>query len=624
MATIDEIKIVVKTEVDAAIAKMTQLNNINKENTNTGIGLAKSIAGFTTGYNLAVQGAQAVIRTTADLIKNSIELAAGVERIKMEFSVLTGSMDKSNSLFKDMNDLALQTPLELSDITAAGKQLLSVGIPVDQITTKLRMLGDVAMGNPEKLQRLTEAFGQLKSKGVASMEQLNRFIEAGVPIMAELQKQTGKTGDEIFNMVSQGKIGYPEVTKALESLTGEGGLMHDMMAKVAQTTEGKLSTAMDGWKMILKDIGSQFLPVVNAGLDKFNNEIVIAIQKANDYRDAWFGTGEGAGSQSRLNKDLDLANQRIKEINDRLAKGVPLEIETALKAALAEWDTQKTILEAQIAQAKKAQAAIAGQAAANAQAAEKANDKEAAAIERVSRAEFERGLALNAMGQAYQDNMPIVEDMTRAEFEQGLILNALGQTYMDAANIIEKVSSHMAESSKNASEYTLKLEAAQKKLSETISQNVVTAFDDMFAAMSKGEDPVKAFFKAIVQGAGKAVEALGETTMAMGVLELFNPLTAAHGAGQIALGLGEIAVGAGIAAWGGAMAQGGAGTVTKPTLFLAGENGPEDFSFIPQGKSGMAGRGNITIIQKIGGSVIAEKQVMALGTAGIAKAIRGY
>ena len=50
------------------------------------------------------------------------------------------------------------------------------------------------------------------------MEQLNRFIEAGVPIMGELEKQTGLTGNEVFKLVSQGKIGFKDVETALNSL----------------------------------------------------------------------------------------------------------------------------------------------------------------------------------------------------------------------------------------------------------------------------------------------------------------------------------------------------------------------------------------------------------------------
>lgn len=42
-----------------------------------------------------------------------------------------------------------------------------------------------------------------------------------------------------------------------------------------------------------------------------------------------------------------------------------------------------------------------------------------------------------------------------------------------------------------------------------------------------------------------------------------------------------------------AMAEGGSGTVSKPTLFLAGEAGTEDYQFVPHSKGGLAGSGTI-------------------------------
>jgi tape measure domain-containing protein len=331
MATVDEIKIVVRAEVDAAIAKMKQLDETNKSNAKTGLDLAKSIAGYTTAYGLAVQAGRAVISGMADMVKTSVQLAAAQERVKMEFSVLTGSMETANDLFNKMNALASQTPLELENITAAGKQLLSVGIPVDEITNKLRMLGDVAMGNPEKLERLTLAFGQLKSKGVASMEQLNRFIEAGVPIMKELEKQTGATGAEVFKMVSEGKIGFADVEKALKNMTDEGGLYHDMMNKVAETAEGKFSTAMDNTKLQLAEIGKTMLPAVTKALDWFNKVMEEFSGKRNLSSIMSGGTGD-IQSAIDMTRNLLIEQKALNsEMMSMYGNVAPLEMEEQIR-----------------------------------------------------------------------------------------------------------------------------------------------------------------------------------------------------------------------------------------------------------------------------------------------------
>jgi hypothetical protein len=69
------------------------------------------------------------------------------------------------------------------------------------------------------------------------------------------------------------------------------------------------------------------------------------------------------------------------------------------------------------------------------------------------------------------------------------------------------------------------------------------------------------------------------------------------------------------------MAEGGSGTVNKPTWFLAGEAGPEDFAFGPKRKGGLSGG---TVVNNYYGSpwAIKEAEAMVMGT--MARAGRGY
>jgi hypothetical protein len=59
-------------------------------------------------------------------------------------------------------------------------------------------------------------------------------------------------------------------------------------------------------------------------------------------------------------------------------------------------------------------------------------------------------------------------------------------------------------------------------------------------------------------------------------------------------------------AFGGAMADGGSGVVSRPTLFLAGEAGPEHYNFTPVGRGG--GGGGNTLHVNVNGAVIREEQ----------------
>jgi hypothetical protein len=71
------------------------------------------------------------------------------------------------------------------------------------------------------------------------------------------------------------------------------------------------------------------------------------------------------------------------------------------------------------------------------------------------------------------------------------------------------------------------------------------------------------------------------------------------------------------------MAEGGSGIVTKPTLFLAGEAGPEPYAF--GGANNKRGMGmGVIINQNIGGSVVTEDYLTDRALQAVALANRGY
>ena len=73
------------------------------------------------------------------------------------------------------------------------------------------------------MTRLVDAFSKLRARGRASMEEINRFVEAGVPLIASLADHFEVTNEEVFKLVETGKVGFADVNAALEALTtGEG------------------------------------------------------------------------------------------------------------------------------------------------------------------------------------------------------------------------------------------------------------------------------------------------------------------------------------------------------------------------------------------------------------------
>jgi|GEM_PF-5299105 len=197
-------------------------------------------------------------------IAGSIGLAVSktgeFEQTQIAFSTMLGSEEKAYKLLQEMTEFAKTTPFELAGLEDQVKKLLAYGIEQENVIATTKMLGDISAGvGMDKLGNLTLAFGQVKAATKLTGNELRQFTEAGVPLLDALAKTMGKTKAEIQGMVSDGKIGFPQVQKALSSLTEEGGLFFNLMGKQSKSLNGLISNLQDEFNIFLRDNGALFI-----------------------------------------------------------------------------------------------------------------------------------------------------------------------------------------------------------------------------------------------------------------------------------------------------------------------------------------------------------------------------
>jgi len=231
---------------------------------------ARAEALATQGQKLASVGGALTLGVTTPLLAAGaagLKFAASMESSAVKYGVLLGDMSKGIPFTEELKELAAQTPLAFQGLDQAAQTLLGFQVSADGLTETLRMLGDLAKGNAEKLQGVALAYGQMSAAGRANMQDLNQLINAGVPILGALATSMGKTTPEIRKLVEEGKIGFSDVDAALKGLVAEGGLFHDMMQRVAETAEGKLSTALDSLKDAAGSAMESLIPLAKDLID---------------------------------------------------------------------------------------------------------------------------------------------------------------------------------------------------------------------------------------------------------------------------------------------------------------------------------------------------------------------
>jgi len=215
------------------------------------------------GSSMQKFGAKMSLFVTAPLLGiggAALKSAADLEQSRIAFETMLGSAEAAQSLLKDIEQFAASTPFEMPGLVNGAKRLLAFGVSAGDVVEKMRNLGNAASGNSDQLDRLILAYGKLQAKGRASMEELNMFTEAGVPIIKALEKQMGVTTEELFKMISAGKIQFSDVDQALTSLTTGSGQFAGLIEKQSKTFSGALSTFKDNLSLAGRALVEGFLP----------------------------------------------------------------------------------------------------------------------------------------------------------------------------------------------------------------------------------------------------------------------------------------------------------------------------------------------------------------------------
>lgn len=197
-----------------------------------------------------------------------VKYNAQMEDFQANLTTLLGSADKASEMLNTLKQMANTTPFETSDLLQATQMMLGFGLQADKTTGYLQTLGDISMGNSEKLMSLTRAFSQIGASGKATMEDINQMIDAGFNPLQIISEQTGKSMADLRDEVSEGKISFEDIAGAMQTATSEGGRYYQAMDKASQTMNGKMSTAMDALKTALGNVTQSLLPIVTKVVEK--------------------------------------------------------------------------------------------------------------------------------------------------------------------------------------------------------------------------------------------------------------------------------------------------------------------------------------------------------------------
>lgn len=189
------------------------------------------------------------------------------QQLEIAFTTMLGSADKANELMNQLINTAAKTPFDLKGVANGAKQLLAYGVASEKVNETLVRLGDISAGLSIPLNDMVYLYGTTMTQGRLFTQDLRQFQGRGIPLADELAKQFGVTKDKVGELVTAGRVGFPEVQKAIESMTNAGGKFGGLMSEQSKSITGQISNIQDALDMMFNEIGKSSEGVINKGLE---------------------------------------------------------------------------------------------------------------------------------------------------------------------------------------------------------------------------------------------------------------------------------------------------------------------------------------------------------------------
>ena len=251
--SIDDIRRL-KTEINQVEREIKKLESLPPK----GFGERLRGIGSQFGGLIGLAGGMAIAMSAWNGIKSLFNLGVDMEQTNIKFNVLLGSAEKAGKLLGDLNQYANFTPYSNEGIIKGAETMLGFGIAQEKIMGNMRMLGDVAMGNEEKLGSLSLVYSQVMATGRLMGQDLLQMINQGFNPLQIISDNTGISMGVLKQKMEDGAISAEMVEEAFRLATSEGGRYHNMANEMADTAGGKWSTMMGTFKNQLSRVGMKF------------------------------------------------------------------------------------------------------------------------------------------------------------------------------------------------------------------------------------------------------------------------------------------------------------------------------------------------------------------------------
>lgn len=218
-----------------------------------GVGTAVSTS-VATAAKVGVAAVGAASTAIVALGKIGLDYNSQMEQYTTNFTTMLGSQQDAVKKVDELKKFAASTPLSMDDLAKGTQTLLAFGVESENSTGILRQLGDIALGDADKMQRLSTAFGKATASGKVTGDTVQQMIDAGWNPLIQISNAAGETMEQTQKRMSAGKVSVEELQAAMEAVTSGTGQFAGGMEAASHTTQGLISTLKDNARALVGDV----------------------------------------------------------------------------------------------------------------------------------------------------------------------------------------------------------------------------------------------------------------------------------------------------------------------------------------------------------------------------------
>ena len=193
----------------------------------------------------------------------AVQLAARLEQTQVAFTTLLGGAAAADTMLRDLQKFAAETPFEFPGLADAARQLIAFGVSAEETIPSLRRIGDISAGIGAPIGEIAEVYGKARVQGRLFGEDINQLTGRGIPVIGELAKQFGIAESGVRQLVESGQVHFKHLERAFISLTGEGGKFAGLMEAQSKTLAGLWSTLKDNVGLAATALGEIIIKSLN-------------------------------------------------------------------------------------------------------------------------------------------------------------------------------------------------------------------------------------------------------------------------------------------------------------------------------------------------------------------------